>query len=230
MSQTIFQKLRLITLSNIHTLLDGIKDLNNIGDYEQYIRDLDAARNQLDDQAAASRGRKQFLEQQIITANARCEAADEQINLLLGDDDPSNDHLAMPLQLQFDAAKQQIAGAEIELNTVQSTVSQFDQAVQRLDVRLMEARGKLETLRSMDQATKSKEKAAKALEGIDFGSAPDTAEVESKMMERASVADNALNRSLNQVNNAVGGVSAAEAAAEAALIQRRAKISASKQK
>jgi len=226
--QSILQKLRVITLSNIHTLLDGIKGLNSIGEYEQYIRDLGTARDQIDDQAAASRGRKQFLEQQIATAKARCEAADEQINILLGDDDPSNDHLATPLQLQFDAAKQMIAGAEAELVNIQNVVSQYDQAVQRLDVRLMEANGKLETLRSMDQATKAKEKAAKALEGIDFGSAPDTAGVESKMMERASVADNALNRSLNNITSAIGGATSAEASATAAISKRRAAIEAAK--
>lgn len=228
MAQSIFAKLRVITLGNLHTFLDSINGLNSIGEYEQYIRDTEAARNQLDDQAAASRGRKQFLEQQIATAEARCEAADQQIDILLGDDDPSNDHLATPLQIQYDAAMQQIATAKTELTSIQATVSQYDQAVQRLDVRLTEAKAKIETLRSMEHATKAKEKAVKALDGIDFGSAPDTTGVESKMMERASVADNALNRSLNQVTAAIGGTTTAEAAAAAGIAARRAKLAAAK--
>lgn len=223
---SIFNKIRTIGLSNIHSLLDGIKGLNSIGEYEQYIRDLQKGRNQLDDQSAASRGRKNYLDQQIATAKAHCEAADEQITILLTDDDPSNDHLATPLQMQYDAAMQKITTAEEELQVINQTVAQFDQAVQRIDIKITEASAKVDALKSMEKSTKAKEKAANALKGIDFGEAPDMSGVESKMMQKAAVADNALNRNLDKVTGTIGGPTAAEAAAAANLAKRRAAIKA----
>ncbi len=226
--QSILAKLRVISLSNIHTLLDYVKGLNTIGEFEQYVRDLRTARDQLDDQAAASRGRKKFLEQQIATNMARAEVADTNIDLLLGDDDSSNDHLALPLQIQLDAVNAKIEAAKLELVGVDAQVTKFDDAVQRIDVRFTEAQAKLEALRAAEQGAKASEKAAKALEGIDLGSTPDTSGVEARMAERFAVADNALNRSLNRVSGAVGGVTSAEAAAEVALVQRRANLNAKK--
>lgn len=227
--QSILAKLRVITLSNIHTLLDYVKGLNTIGEFDQYVRDLRTARDQLDDQAAASRGRKKFLEQQIATNTARAEVADKNIDLLLGDGDPTNDRLAVPLQIQLDAVNAQIEAAKLELVGVDAQVTKFDDAVQRIDVRFTEAQAKLEALRAVEQGAKASEKAAKALEGIDLGSTPDTSGVEARMAERVAVADNALDRSLNRVSGAVGGVTSVEAAAEAALTQRRAKIAAKKE-
>lgn len=226
--QSIFSKIRSITLGNLHSLLDFAKSLNTVADYEQYLRDLRTGRDQLDKQAAAGRGRKKFLDQQIATAKARCSEADEQINLLLGDDDPSNDHFANPLQVQYDSIMKQIEAAEAELVTVSQVVSQYDEAVQRIDVRYVEADAKLSTIRLMEQGTNAKEKAAKALDGLDFGSAPDTTGAEARLAERASVADNALSRSLDRMSGAIGGATTAEAAAAAAIAKRRAAISAKK--
>lgn len=228
MSLSVYGKIRNITLSNLHTLLDSIDALNTVGKFEQYLRDLRSARDELDDQSAASRGRKAYLLQQIATNTARSEVADRNIDLLLGDDDPSNDHLATPLQIQLDAANAQIEAANRELDIVSALVTKYDVAVQRIDVRLMEAEAKLEAMRSAEQCAKASERAAKALEGIDFGASPDTSAAESRLAQRAAVADNALNRSLNRMTGAIGGVTSQEAAAQAALIERRAKIAAAK--
>lgn len=225
---SILQKLRTITLANLHTLLDAVGNLNTIGEFEQYVRDLQTARDQLDDQSAASRARVKMLTQQIATAQANCAAANQQIDILLGDDDPENDRLAVPLQVQLDAATKQIATAQQQMEATQAEVSQYDQAVQRLDIRLTEAQGKLESLRLMEQGAKANEKAAKALSGIDFGSGPDTSGAEAKMTERAAVAANQLDRSLNRVAGAVGGVTSAEAAAAAAISERKRRLAEQK--
>lgn len=225
---SIFQKLRTITLANLHTLLDAVGNLNTVGEFEQYVRDLQTARDQLDDQSAASRARVKMLQQQIATAQANCEAANQQIDILLGDDDPENDKLAVPLQVQLDAAAKQIGVAQGQMAATQAEVSQYDQAVKRLDIRLIEAQGKLESLRLMDQGAKASEKAARALSGIDFGSGPDTSGAEAKMTERAAVATNQLNRSMDRVAGAVGGVTSAEAAAAAAISERKRRLAEQK--
>lgn len=204
MSQSILAKLRVITLSNLHAFLDAVKSLNTIGEYEQYIRDIETVRNNLDDQSAALRGRKSYLETQIASAEANIAVANDNIDLVLGDDDPSNDHIAVGLQVELDAAEKKIANAQKELDSIQPQVAQFDDAVLKLNTKLQEANIKLEALRSLEDTTNAKEKAAKALSSIDFGDEPDTSGVESKMHEKAAVADNALQRSLGEVTASIG--------------------------
>lgn len=226
--QTLGQKFRTAALVNLHGLLDWSMEGKDVEMFEQYCRDLRASSDALDNEAAASRGRKSFLEQQIATAEARCTVADEQINILLGDDEPENDKLATPLQVQFDAAKKQIATWQNELVEVNQRVANYDQAVSRLNSRLVEAQGKLDALRSQTASTKANEKAAKALSGIDIGDTPDTSGVEARLAERSAVASNALNRSLDRVTSVVGGATAAEAAASAAIAERKRKLAAQK--
>ena len=204
MSQSILAKLRIISLSNLHAFLDAVKSLNSIGEFEQYIRDIEKVRNNLDDQSAALRGRKSYLETQIASAEANIAVANDNIDLVLGDDDPTNDHIAVGLQVELDAAEKKIASAQAELETILPQVAQFDDAVMKLNTKLQESNIKLEALRSLETMSNAKEKAAKALSNIDFGDEPDTSGVESKLHEKSSVADNALRRSLNEVTASIG--------------------------
>lgn len=226
--QSIFAKLRVVTLSNIHTLLDYAKGLNSIGEYEQYVRDVQSARDQIDDQAAAERAHALALHQKIDAANARIISANAQIDALLGDDDPTNDKFATPLQIALTNDEKLVTRTEAELKGVQDQVDQYDQAVSRLDVTLAEANGKLEELRDLERNTKTQTSVAKTLNNVNIGSAPDTENVESKMRQNAAVASNQAGRALDRVSGAVGGVTPAEAAAQAALALRKQKLAAAK--
>jgi phage shock protein A len=223
MSQSILAKLRVITLSNIHTFLDAVKSLNSIGEYEQYIRDIEKVRNQLDDQSAALRGRKSYLETQIASAEVKIAVANENIDLVLGDDDPTNDHIAVNLQVELDAAEKKVAQAQAELETILPQVSQFDDAVMKLNAKLQEASVKLESLKSLEETTNVKEKASKALSNINFGDEPDTSGVESKLYQKSSVADNSLQRSLGEMTASIGSSSGLDLA-KAKIAQRKKRL------
>lgn len=228
MSQTLFQKARVITMSNLHTLLDKIKGINTVGEYEQYIRDLQDARDSIDDLSAQNKGQKAFLMQSIATSEARAQKLDVDINTLLSDDDESNDRFATPLQVQLDAVNAQIASQKTELEGINQQVATLDQQVEALDLRLTEAKNGLERIRTMDRTTKAQEKAASALSGINIGDAPDVSGIESQMASRAAVAANSLERNIGRIAGSVGGVTPAQAAAEAALAARRKAIAAQK--
>lgn len=226
----IFAKLRTLGLTSIHTLLDAAQDgLGTVAQCEQAIRDTTQGRNQLDDLLATTRARRTVLTNEIGNAEAMLQQADVQINQLLGDDDPSNDHFATPLQVQFDNYTALIARAQAQLVKVDGEIEQYQQMVQRLDVKLASATGKLNSLRILEEETDKKAKVAKLLGNISIGADIDTSEAEARLHEKAAVADNQLQRSIGQVSGAVGGVTAAEASAAASIAARRQKINAAKQ-
>lgn len=220
MSQSIFQKLRVITLSNIHTLLDGVKNLNSIGEFEQYLRDLEAGRNMLDDQAAGSRSDVETFPMEIATLQARYKEADENINLFLGDDDSTNDHLAAPLEAQLMTLEAQIASKKSQLETAKTQLAKFEDAVSKLNTTVVAAQGRLAVLRDLDHAAKGQARAEKALSGISIGEMPDMDNVEQRLRKQAAVSGNQLGRTLSQVTSSAGG-STIEATVAARLAKRR---------
>ena len=223
--QSIFQKLRVITLSNIHTLLDAVKGLNSIGEFEQYIRDLETARNMLDDQAASARSDVNTLPTEIATLRAKHKEADDNIMVLLQSKDDNNIRLAAPLEAQLINLEQQIKLKEEQLAASQDQLVKFDDAVAKLDTTLVGAKGKLETLRLQDATTKGKERAEAALSGIAISEMPDIDNVEAKMRRRAAVADNALDRTLGKITESAGG-NAIDSTVAARLAKRQQALAA----
>lgn len=200
---SIFDKVRLITLSNVHSLLDEVIDLNNIGAIEQHIRDLEEARNMLDDQAAASRSDAGVLPKEIGTLEAQHAAADSDITTLLNDGDSSNDHLAAPLEAKLIMLEKQIADKKAALKPIQDQVTQFDTAVSKINTAIIAAKGQLDTLRNLDTMAKGKERAAKALSGISLTNTLDVDGIATKLRRREAVADNKLSRALGGITEAV---------------------------
>lgn len=226
----LFDKGRSLVLMGLHKLLDAGQDaMGTVAQCEQAIRDTTEGRNKLDDLLAATRARRLTLTNQIGTAQAHIDLADQQIDQLLGDDDPSNDHLATPLQIQLDSQNELIKRAKVQLQEVDAEVVQYEQMVQRLDVKLSQAKGKLSSLRILEADADKKAKVAKLLSGITIGADIDTSEAEARLQEQAAVADNQLQRSIGQVAGAVGGATAAEASAAATIAARRQRLAAAKQ-
>ena len=190
--QTIFQKLRVITLSNIHSLLDAVKDMNSIGEFEQYLRDLERAQNMLDDQAAASRSEVETFPMEIATLEARYKEVDENITILIGDDDPSNDHLAAPLEAQLMTLEKQIASKKSQLVTAKAQLAKFDEAVSKLTMTVVSAQGRLDVLRELNNAAQGQDRAERALSGIVIGEMPDVDNVEQRLRKQAAVSELSL--------------------------------------
>lgn len=220
---SILQKLRTITLSNVHSFLDAAKGLNSIGEFEQYIRDIEKARNMLDDQAAASRSDVDTLPLDIATMESKCDEANTNIEILLGDDDESNDYLAGPLEAKLMQLEGQIEAKSTQLQNAQIELSKYQDAVSKLDITLTTAKGKLAVLRDLNQAAKGKARANKALSGISIGEMPDMDNVEQRLRRQAAVDGNALDRTLKQVSGSSTG-GAVEATIAARLAARRQKI------
>jgi phage shock protein A len=220
MSQGIFQKLRTLTLSNIHSVLDFAIDLNSIGAIEQYVRDIEKAHDILDDQAAIHRSRVESLPGEVATLKAQYAEADENINILLGDSDPSNDRFATKLETKLVALEQQISFKGSELETAQTELAKFEDAASKLNIRKTEMDGRLTVLRQMEQTSKGRQRAEKLLSGVTVGDAPNVDNVEQRLREKAALSGHQLDRTLGRVTDGMGTTST-EATVAARLAKRR---------
>lgn len=223
----VLQKIRGLTLSTIHTVLDKAIDMNSIGALEQHVRDLTAARDTLDDQAAGFRNDAKMLPTAIAGLRHRHKEADDNINLFMSDNDPTNDKYIPELETKMMTLEQQITIKEGQLADAEAQLAKFDEAVRKFNSVIAEKSGRIETLRAMEGATTAKEKAAKALAGISVGDAPNTDNVEARLQRRAAVADNRVDREMAAVTGGMG-TSSLDSEVAARIAKRKAALAEKK--
>lgn len=222
-----YQKARTIVLSNVHTLLDKIIDMNSLGALEQYARDLQTARDMLDDQAASYKSDAAVLPTEIAGLEARHGAADANISVLLSDSDPTNDHKAAVLEAQLMTLEDQIKVKRDKLGSARTEAAKFADAVSKIDLKLASVNGQIAVLRDTQSATTAKEKSAKLLEGVSISDMPNVDNVAQRLRRKSAVADNRLNRAMGRVTDAVSD-STLDATVAARLAARRQKVDAAK--
>jgi phage shock protein A len=224
---SLFDKIRLFTLANLHDFLDAVIDLNSIGAIRQYVRDLESGRDILADQLALANAKASTLPTEIGGLQARHDALEEDIDTILGDGDPENDYLAEDLIKQQQLLQKQINSKRGLLETQQQERKNLDDAVRKLNSRIEEMKGRIEILKDLETTAKGKERAAKALKGISIGEQPSIDDVEQRLRDKATVAGAQLDRQLDGV--VVGlGTSAADASAAAELIRRKQRLAEKK--
>ncbi len=224
---TAYQKTRTIVLSNVHTLLDKVTNWNDIGALEQHARDLQTARDTLDDQAAALRSDVKTLPVEIIGLDARHKAADANITTLLTDNDPSNDSQAAVLEAQLMTLEDQIKTKHTKLDAAKEELVKFDDMVAKIDLKRANVDGQIAVLRDLKDTTTAKEKSAKLLSGVALSEMPNVDNVAERLRRRAAVADNKLDRELGRVTGSVAD-STLDATVAARLAARRQALSAKK--
>ena len=126
--EIVSQKVYYVTLLNVDSILNRAKHLNTVTAHKQYIQDLEKAIKQLDEQASISRRRKQYLDQQIASAEMCLKEADNQINILINKEKA----IVIPLQILFNSVKTQLRSAYFELVEVQERIMKFDLAIQKI--------------------------------------------------------------------------------------------------
>jgi len=94
----IFEKARIAALSAAHSLLDKVVDLNSIGAVKQYVRDLESALEDLEDATAAAAGHVKTVKRDAERLKAQIKELNQNIDFILSDNKPENDHLATPMK------------------------------------------------------------------------------------------------------------------------------------
>lgn len=224
---TLFGKARLAVLSVAHSLLDKAINLDSVEAVKQLVRDLEVSIAQIQTALAEARGAVVTATREknrYTTDNARL---DKQIDGILGDDDPNNDHLATSLQAKFNSNEQLITAKQDEINASAATVQALEEVFSQLEAKHTAMVAQIQRLDSLQKQSRAKESAAAAItaagqisgQGADIGVDNIAAGIERK----ADVADQKLKAAMGTFGNAtdrdeqLAGVAAALAARKSRL-------------
>jgi phage shock protein A len=221
----IFQKVRLFTLGNIHSLLDAAIDLNSIAALKQHVRDLEVAKNNIADEAVRAKADASEIRRRRDKVNKEINDDLAKIDQLLSDSDTSNDQFAEKIAVRVTVAQGELPSLEEELATMEQSVSAIEEAKTKVAAKHREMSGKLTSLERLERSAKAKDRATTALQsaGASLGSAPSVDSIEVRMRKNAAVADDRFARSLGAISDDADDA-ANLSGARALLEERLAKI------
>jgi phage shock protein A len=204
MSESIFAKIRLVTLGNIHQLINKVIDLNSIAAVEQHVRDLENALEDLEASAAQAEGHKRFIVKQLAGKVGEKSGVDASINLIRNDGNPDNDYMVKSLAVKAVSLKRAIDGFQSQKEDAEKTDQMIDEAVGQMKALLESLGGKLAHLRQLDADAKAKEKAAASLKQASSvaaaGTGFDVDSIENRIEERAHTADAKFEQAMGTLN------------------------------
>lgn len=207
---TIVGKLGLIADSNLNTVLDRVIDFNSTGAIETYIRELKDSSRQLDQAVAETIGRIKGLNREKTENAARATRLEATIDYIINKDgDDTNNHTALPYGEELVGINERNVQIDAQIEDLGQTRGQLEQALGLLNGKIGEMDGRLKTLKSTTAMTEAKEEGARALsKAAEFLGKGPGASVDNAMHRaeaRKDTADATLDRTLDQVNTAVGG-------------------------
>lgn len=224
---TLFKKFRTFALSNLHTLLDKAIDLNSIGAIKQHIRDLEEAKEEIADEAAVAKGRVSAADKEMTALRAKIVATNENIDAILNDGDESNDHLAEKLDVRLQGYEQTLQGNQEEFDALKKTAEALAQATDKLNTKHGEMMRNLTRLEQLERTAAAKAKAAEALKAaakVTAGAGEVSVDnIESRLREKATVADAKFERAMGDLNSQ-DDTDVAAALAKQRIAARRAKL------
>jgi phage shock protein A len=215
MARSAWDKIRVTVLGNLHDLLD--RGANSIPAYEQTIRDLDNKIHEVRRAGDSAAGQVTVYSNQVTAKNADIAKKQGSILDLLGDDDPSNDHFAVDLQVEIEDLTSEVTGIEALKVDAEKLQAELTDAANKLDARLRVMQAGLNKLKLQDAAAKAKSGASDAIEMA--GEALDAANnggfdsIKGAIEQRSAEADARFDR-------VVGGLQAGQSPEEAAKLAR----------
>jgi len=228
---TLFEKLRTFTLSNLHSLLDSAIDLNSVEAIKQHVRDLEDAHRSLLQALAGAKGNESALTTQITAVEARIADLTAKIELLLGDEDVTNDHFADPFGEQIGDCEGELDALREELTAAQAEVTALAKAEGQLKSRVGEMHTQLRKLSSLERTAEAKERAASAISSaagaLSSGADATVDSVTNRLRQRAGTADASFDQAVDGLDGA-GGAEAAVRKAQGAgrVAEIRARLAA----
>ncbi len=230
---TLFGKIRTLTLSNLHTLLDKAIDLNSVGAVKQHIRDLEEAKEEIADEASIAKGRVSSADKEMAALKAKIAATNENIDAILNDGDPSNDHLAEKLDVKLQDYEKTLQGGQEEYDTLKKTADALAQAADKLTSKHAEMMSNLKRLEQLERTAAAKSKAAAALNAaakVTAGAGEVSVDnIEARLRDKANVADAKFDRAMGDLNSQ-DDTDVASALAKSRIAARRAKLAAEPEK
>jgi phage shock protein A len=204
---SLFQKARIAALSSAHALMDKVVDINSIGAVKQYVRDLENALDDLEDASATAAGHVRTVQREIDQVRFQAKELNQNIDFILGDGKPENDHLATPLEARLIGLEQRLTSGDEEIATGQKTAQALSEAVTTLQTRYQNMVQQVQRLEAMDKATRAKEKAVEAIRQAgqiaSTGSDVSIDAVSDRIQRRADIADARFERVMGDMSGSV---------------------------
>lgn len=230
---SLFEKARTFVLSNLHSLLDAAIDLNSVEAIKQHVRDLEDAQRNLMQALAGAKGNVSALRGQLASVEARIKDLTGKIELLLGDDDASNDHYADPFGEQIGDCEEELGSLREELVAAEQEVGALEQASGQLAGKVGEMHTQLRKLASMERTAAAKERAANAVSSasaaLSSGVDGSVDSVTKRLQQRAGTAEASFAQAMDGLDGA-GGAEAAVRRSEGSsrVAEIRARLAAQK--
>ncbi len=212
----ILSKLRTLTLGNLHELLDAAIDLNSVAACKQHVRDLEEAKGKIMDEAAVAKGRVGQAEGDLKAIQLKIDTNTEHAQLLLDDDDPSNDGDAQTLMERVVADQELLETKQADLATAKQTADALAEAARKIAAKHAEMVANVRRLESLERSTKAKEQATSAIKKA-AGAANAAGEVSvddvaQRLKDRSVAADAKFQNALGTMGDSVSeSVQAAKA-------------------
>lgn len=223
----LFQKARIAALSSAHALLDKIVDMNSIGAVKQYIRDLESSLEDLEDASATAAGHLRTIQRDSIQLDSHIKELNRNIDFILGDNNPANDHLAKPLEARLIGLEERTRSKNEEIAAGQKTSQALSEAVSTLQAKYQTMVEQLQRLEAMDRAAKAKEGAAEAMRSMgritSAGGRVSVDAIAERIQRRSDVADAKFEQAMGEMSDQVEK-DVVLAQAEARLEQRKARL------
>jgi phage shock protein A len=201
------EKLRIGVLGQLSELLDRV--VNTPAGVAQLIRDLESAMGKLAENVGEAQGNVTGIQRDIAAAQARVAQLESDADLLINDDDPSNDVHAIELQAQADDSREHLEEQQTQLSDAQALASELSSAMSALETRHREMVAKYRQLRVLDAAARAKNQAAQAIgaaSNVLAGTGVDSVDnVARAIQTRSDAADARLQLALGQLHSASGG-------------------------
>ena len=231
---SIIEKIRVFVKAKAHKLLDAAIDMDSPEVLKQYIREYEEALSEMDSARATAKADVNIAVREVAALQKQIAGTTRDIETLLGDNDPNNDHFAVDLE-------NRLMGFEGDLKVQQETLAALQQASASLEdvgarmrTKHREMTKALTRLSGMDRAAKAQEGAAAALKaagsvasGVDATTSVDN--LQKRIERRLEVAQETLKQQSGAVFGADGAAEAvAQSEAARRIAERRAKIAAAK--
>ncbi len=223
----LFEKARIAALAAAHKLLDKTIDLNSVEAVKQYARDLEKALEDLEDASATASGHVRSLQREAEQLTYQIKELNQNIDFVLSDNRPENDHLATPLEARLIGLEQRIGSTSEEIIAGEKSAQALSEATSTLRTRYQSMVQQIQRLEAMDRATKAKESAVKAIRQAGkiaaTGADVSVDAVSDRIQRRADVADARFERALGEMTDQVKK-DVVIAQAQARLEQRKARL------
>lgn len=200
MSQSLFQKGRLVVLGNAHDLLNKLIDTNSPAAMKQYVRDVETQLFALQTEVAAQDGQLRTMRRENTDLQTKIANNEAMITRILGGTDANKETIAKQQAAVVVGQRSQFADKATQITAQETTVTSLQQAVRQLQSKHDEMLNKVRDLERMDRDSKAKERAVQAVRSVNqiMGGADSFSvdDVQARMASRNDVANAAFDHEM----------------------------------